>query len=75
MQTVVQANWRHAVAAGALGGIERVNWLARKAVDGYRALTNKVYARRYGTMARQLGLDDVAEELWPPEQFPGPGPH
>ena len=23
----------------------------------------------------ELGLDDVAEELRPPEQFPGPGPH
>lgn len=37
-----------------------MNWLARTVVDAYRALTRKVAARRYGTMARQLGRDDTA---------------
>jgi hypothetical protein len=37
-----------------------VNWLVRKIVDTYRALAQKVYARRYGTIARQLGREDVA---------------
>jgi hypothetical protein len=37
-----------------------MNWVVRKVVDGYRALARKVYDRRYGTMARQLGRDEVA---------------
>jgi len=36
-----------------------VNWLVRKIVDTYRALAGKIYARRYGTMARQIGHDDI----------------
>jgi hypothetical protein len=36
-----------------------VNWLVRRIVDVYRALAQKVYARRYGTIARQLGREDV----------------
>jgi hypothetical protein len=57
----LQTARRSDAVAAELGGTGTVNWLARKAVDGYRALANKVYARRYGTIARQLGLDDVAE--------------
>lgn len=36
-----------------------MNWLVRRIVDVYRALAQKVYARRYGTIARQLGREDV----------------
>jgi len=36
-----------------------MNWLVRKVVDTYRALAQKVYARRYGTLARQMGLEAV----------------
>ena len=32
-----------------------MNWLVRKVIDGYRSLTRRIYARRYGTLARQLG--------------------
>ncbi len=35
-----------------------MNWLVRKVVDTYRAVARKVYARRYRTLARQLGRDD-----------------
>jgi hypothetical protein len=41
-----------------------VNWLVRRIVDVYRALAQKLYARRYGTIARQLGREDVT----PPAQ-------
>jgi hypothetical protein len=41
-----------------------VNWLVRKIIDGYRALARKTYARRYGTIARQMGREEVAP---PPE--------
>jgi hypothetical protein len=36
-----------------------VNWLVRKVVDTYRAAAHKVYARRYGTLARQMGLEEA----------------
>jgi hypothetical protein len=42
-----------------------VNWLTRKAVDGYRTLARWVYTRRYGTLARELGRKEpstAAEE-------------
>jgi hypothetical protein len=35
-----------------------MNWLARKLIDGYRALARKVYTRRYGTLARQMGREE-----------------
>ncbi len=41
-----------------------MNWLVRKLVDGYRTLARKVYTRRYGTLARQLGR----EEVTPPQE-------
>jgi hypothetical protein len=41
-----------------------MNWLVRKIVDGYRALAQKMYARRYGTMARQMGREEVV----PPQE-------
>lgn len=37
-----------------------MNWLVRKVVDTYRAAAYKVYARRYGTLARQMGRQDTA---------------
>jgi hypothetical protein len=37
-----------------------VNWLVRKVIDGYRSLTQRIYARRYGTLARQLGESGTA---------------
>jgi hypothetical protein len=40
-----------------------VNWLVRRIVDGYRALAGKVYARRYGTMVRQMGREQVAPSV------------
>jgi hypothetical protein len=37
-----------------------VNWLVRKVIDGYRSLTQRIYVRRYGTLARQLGESATA---------------
>ncbi len=36
-----------------------MNWLARKVVDGYRALVHKIYARRYGTLAQHMGREQI----------------
>ncbi len=41
-----------------------MNWLVRRIVDGYRALSTKMYARRYGTMVRQMGHEEIA----PPQE-------
>lgn len=37
-----------------------MNWLVRTVIDGYRSLTQRIYARRYGTLARQLGESAAA---------------
>jgi hypothetical protein len=37
-----------------------MNWLVRRIVDGYRALATRIYARRYETIARQMGMEEVA---------------
>ena len=36
-----------------------MNWLVRKAVDGYRAIARKVYMRRYGTLAQHMGREQI----------------
>ena len=37
-----------------------MNWLVRTVIDGYRSLTQRIYARRYGTLAKQLGESAAA---------------
>jgi aldehyde:ferredoxin oxidoreductase len=36
---------------------------------------SRTTARPTRTKLLELGLDDVADELWPPQAAPGPGPH
>ena len=37
-----------------------MNWLIRRILDAYRTLSKKVYARRYGTLARHMGREEIA---------------